>query len=125
MEETIKNLTEEQFDEMFTPQINHIERAKAENTGVPDDSICSFNGCMYETYGEDIDYVLKMAEENRVVTIVEGEDEDDEDGELDEDGEIITHSTWYYSSGYHLVNRIGYLILDKPYLEDFEVKLEW
>jgi hypothetical protein len=110
------NLTEEQFEEQFTPQINHIERAMAD-VSVADEDICSFGGCMYETTSPDIDYVLEMAKENRVVTIIEGKDTIGEDGE--------PHSTLFYSSGYHLVNRLGFLVLDKPYTEDFEVKLDW
>jgi hypothetical protein len=108
------NLTEKQFEERFTPQINHIERANV-NTTIADEDICSFGGCMYETTSPDIDYVLEMAKQNRVVTIIEGEDTIGEDGE--------PHSTLFYVSGYHLVNRLGFLVLDKPYTEDFEVKL--
>lgn len=111
------NLSEEDFDNTYKPQINHIERAKTD-VSVADEDICSFGGCMYETYGPELDYVLEMAKENRVVTIIEGDtDETDEDGEL--------KTTLFYSSGYHLVNRIGFLVLDKPYTEDFEVKLDW
>jgi hypothetical protein len=110
------NLTEEQFDEMFTPQINHIERANVDDA-IADEDICSFSGCMYETYGPELDYALEMAKENRVVTIIEGEDTIGEDGE--------PHATLFYTSGFHLVNRLGFLVLDKPYTEDFEVKLDW
>jgi hypothetical protein len=28
-------------------------------------------------------------------------------------------------SGFHLVNRLGYLVLDKPYEYEFEVKVAW
>jgi len=109
-------LTEEEFDALHTPQINHIEREKA-NKNIADEDICSFEGCLYDTFGADLEYVLKMAKENRVVTIIEGEDIEDEDGEL--------HITVSYTSGYHLVNRLGFLILEKPYNEEFEVKIEW
>jgi hypothetical protein len=99
-------LTEEQFDEQFTPVQNHI------------DDNASFDGCMFETYGEELEYVKQMAEQNRVVTIIEGDDEHKNDS-----GESV--ACMYYITGYHLVNRIGFLILDKPYTEEFEVKLEW
>lgn len=108
-------MTEAIFDEKYTPQINHLERAKASST-VDDEDICSFNGTMYETFGADLDYVREMAKENRVVTIIEGEDEIGEDGE--------EHSVLYYSSGYHFVNRIGYLVVDKPLEEVFNIKID-
>lgn len=101
----MKQLTETEFDELFSPIKNKF------------DENASFDGCLYETYGPEIDYVLSIVPQNRVVTIVEGEDELGDDGEY--------HSVIYYESGYHLVNRMGYLILDKPYNEDFIVKLDW
>lgn len=110
-------MTEEQFEQNYQPQINHIIRAETAKS-IADEDITSFGGCMYETFGKELDYVIEMASQNRVVTIIEGED-----GEPDEEGE--THSTMFYTSGYHLVNRIGYLILDKPYTTEFEVKLDW
>jgi hypothetical protein len=117
MEKNIIQLTEEQFDDMFNPQINHIERALVDKS-IDDEDICSFGGMMYETFGADLEYVLQMAKEKRVVTIIEGENDF-----IGDDGE--PHATLYYYSGYHLVNRLGFLILDKPYDEDFEVKLDY
>lgn len=102
----MKQLTEQQFDEQFEPVTNHI------------DDNASFDGCMFETYGEELEYVKQMAEQNRVVTIIEGDNE-----ETNDSGEPV--ACMYYVTGYHLVNRIGFLILDKPYTEEFEVKLEW
>jgi hypothetical protein len=58
-----------------------------------------------------------MLRKNKIIYKIEGEDTIGEDGE--------PHSTLFYSSGYHLVNRLGFLVLDKPYTEDFEVKLDW
>lgn len=118
MKDQIVELSEDNFDEMFKPQINHIERAKADPS-IADEDICSFSGTMYETYGEDLEYVMEMGKLNRVVTIVDGEsDSEDDDAEP-------KPSVLYYLSGAHFVNRLGYLVLDKPYTFDFEVKLEW
>ena len=111
MENTIIQLTEEQFEAMFTQQINHIERALADKS-IDDEDICSFGGTMYETFGEELEYVKEMAKQNRVVTIIEGDDGEE-------------HATIFYTSGYHLVNRLGFLVLDKPYTHEFEVKLDW
>jgi hypothetical protein len=113
----IKNITEEQFEGMFTPQINHIERALAD-ASIEDEDICSFSGTMFETFGADLDYVLEMAKQKRVVTIIEGDQDT-----IGDDGE--EHATIYYASGYHLVNRLGFLVLDKPYTYEFEVRLDW
>lgn len=101
------NLTEEQFNEQFTPVQNHI------------DDNASFDGCMFETYSPQIDFVAEMNKENRVITIIES----DSEYETNHDGESVANL--YYISGYHLVNRLGFLILDKPYTEDFEVKIEY
>ena len=116
MENKIVELTEEQFEAKYTPQINHLERALAPKN-IADEDICSFSGTMYETFGEDLEYVKEMAKQNRVVTIIEGEDEEGEDGE--------EHSVMFYSSGMHFVNRIGYLVTSKPLEEEFEIKLDW
>jgi hypothetical protein len=117
----MKQLTEDEFEALYTPEYNQIllkELQSQQNSGdtLPDD-MCSFNGKMYETYGPELDYVLSMIDQKRVVTIIEGDDEEGEDGEM--------HSVIFYESGYHLINRLGYLILDKPYTEDFFVKLDW
>lgn len=101
----MKQLTEDEFDKLYTPIQNHL------------DNNASFNGCMFETYDEELEFVLTMIDKNRVVTIIEGDND-----EVNNLGEPNTNM--YYSSGYHLVDRIGFLILDKPYTEEFEVKLD-
>jgi hypothetical protein len=101
----MKQLTEDEFDEMFSPIKNQFDES------------AGFDGCLHETYGEELEYVRSLIAENRVVTIIEGEDELGDDGEM--------HSVIFYDSGYHFVNRLGYLILDKPYTEEFSVKLDW
>ena len=103
--ETIKTITEEQFYEQFTPQKNHL------------DDNASFDECMYETYGEELEYVIEMAKNNRVVTIIECDGE-----ETDEEGDLIP--LMCYASGFHLVNRLGFLIVDKPITEEFEVLID-
>jgi hypothetical protein len=109
----IENLTEDEFYKKFNLQKNHFDKH------------ASFDGCMFETYGEELDYVFEMSKSNRVLTIIEG----DEDGERtffsDIGVEIIeTNSNLYYLSGFHLVNRLGYFVLDKPYEYKFEVKVD-
>lgn len=89
------NLTEDQFYEQFNIRPNHLTNNE------------SFGG-MYETYGEELDYVFNLAKtENRVWTIIEGES-----GNL------------YFCSGFHLVNRFGFIITEEEYTEETEVALE-
>jgi hypothetical protein len=59
----------------------------------------------FETYGEELDYVLKIAytEPKRIWTLVDGDD-----GNL------------YIASGYHLVNRINYFITHNPCELEYE-----
>jgi len=101
----MKQLTEEQFDNQFELVPNTL------------DDNASFDGFMYETFGDELIIVQQMAKENRVITIIEG----DEDVE-NEFGEPTLNM--FYVSGMHLVNRIGYLITKEPIKEEFEVKLE-
>lgn len=64
----------------------------------------------WETFSPDVDEVLKVAnsEPGRVHTVVDGDD-----GRL------------WLTSGYHLVNRIFYIITQKPYLgPDFDIPCE-
>ncbi len=112
-------LTEEEFDEKYELQVNHIVRAN-QPVEVADEDICSFNGCMYETYGEELQYVLDTPV-NRIITIIEGED-DTCSGECEA---CECSPSMFYVSGYHIVNRVGYLITKEPITEEFEVKLEW
>lgn len=102
----VTQLTEEQFDEKFTLVTNKF------------DDNASFNGCLHETFGAELEYVREMASLNRVITIIEGESEesDDEDGFMN----------LYYTSGMHHVNRLGYLITTEPIDDnfEFEVKLD-
>ena len=99
------NLTEEQFYENYELIENHLE------------DNASFDGCMFETYGDELLIVQQMAKENRVITIIEGDEEVES-----EFGEPTLNM--YYISGMHLVNRIGYLIAKEPIREEFQVKLD-
>ena len=104
MENQLVQLTEIEFDEKFSLVKNHLDKN------------ASFDGNMFETFGEELEFVKQMAKENRVVTIIEGDCEQDEFGE--------ETPCMYYSSGYHLVNRIGFLVTKEPITFDFEVKID-
>ena len=124
----MKQLTEEQFDEQFTIQENHLTGNEA------------FGG-MYETYGEELEYIKKLAQEGkRVWTIIEGDVEEEceyeargEECPYEMGGDAESHdhytkchcNTTYYVTGMHLVNRLGFLVTEEEYTEDTEVKLEY
>lgn len=105
METTYKKITEEQFDLDFKLFENHI------------DLNASFDGYLFETYGLEMLYVREMAEQNRVITIIETDGD-----ELNEDDDTIPNM--YYVSGMHHVNRIGYLITQNPLTYEFECKID-
>ena len=83
MEVAFRNLTEEQFDDCFVLVDNHI------------DDNAAFDGKMFETYGDEMNFVLEMSKQNRVITIIES----DEGCEEDEEGFMTPNM--YYISGMH------------------------
>jgi len=82
-------LTWEEFEAKYSPQQNHITARE------------EFNGWLYETYGPDEEYVRKLAQHptmsDYVWTIIEG----------DQNQMCIV-------SGWHFVNRFGYVITGFP-----------
>lgn len=96
----MKTITEDEFFEQYKPVLNKFHM---------DPEATAFNGCMYETYGVEEQHVRNVAQVNEgfVWTIIDGDD-----------GLSIT-------SGYHYVNRFGYIITQLPADEDFiDVVLE-
>ena len=94
------NNTEELFYEEYTPFLNHFYN---------DEEGCGWSGCLYETYGQELDYIHVMAQDpvlsKRVWTIFESE--------LDDNVFII-------QAGYHYVNRYGYIITAEPWEDEEE-----
>lgn len=82
--QTCTVLTEEEFDEKFPLLVNHL------------DANASLDGVMFEIFDEELAFVLQQ-NPNCIWTYM-----DDDNGRL------------CFSSGYHLVNRIGYLISTVP-----------
>lgn len=89
-------LTEDEFYEKFNMVKNHL------------DNNASFDGCAFETFGEELQYIQKFAGENpyRIWTV------------LDCDGKL------YYSTGYHFVNRLNYIITEEEFDCQIDVQLE-
>jgi uncharacterized short protein YbdD (DUF466 family) len=103
-------ITEDDFFDNYIPRTNHIERVK-QSRDVADADLCSWNGCMYETYGREVDFVVSVANnpktKKKVWTIIEGD-----------------NNKQYIVAGYHLINRMGYLITKKSWktgLEEVEI----
>ena len=90
-------ITENEFEERFTMLKNHFYN---------DPNDCSFNGCLFETYGEERDFVndavLGTMKKKHLWTIIEGDD----------------GNTLYYVSGYHVVNRMGFFFTEEEVTED-------
>jgi len=121
MNNTIKVISEDEFYEKYNPVQNHL------------DNEASWGGTLYETFGDELDYCFELAKkENRVWTILEcddlepddDDDDDDEDDDEEGDDEIYQPSCLYIVSGFHYVNRIGFMITKTPYNEEIEVKLD-
>ena len=82
MTDTFIELSEDEFDRRFPLLSNHLNTSASWAFG--DDG-----GCLFETYGEELAFV-KQQDSGCIWTLV--------DGDL------------YVISGFHFVNRIGYLI---------------
>jgi len=79
--------TYENWVAYYRPYTNHL------------DEHASFDGAMFETYGEDLEYVRGF-DYNRVWTLIS-----------DEDGDRIEH-------GMRLVDRLGYFITQEPWVDE-------
>lgn len=92
-EREYKELTEKEFDSKFHMIKNHL---------VED---ASFEGCMFETYGKELEYVKSKISSNIVWTIIESEDK------------------LYLFSGFWLINRLGYIITEESYKENKDISV--
>jgi hypothetical protein len=103
-------ISEDEFYEKYKPLQNHL------------DSNASFDGLLWETFGDEINYCFELAKkEQRVWTIVEC---DDVDYEPEDDDDEELKCCMYIISGFHYVNRIGFMVTEVPYDEETEVKLD-
>lgn len=68
--------------EQYKPIQNHI------------DTNASYSGAMFETFGEEVEYIRAYPDQNKVWTLIESECGD------------------YIVAGYHHVNRLGYFITE-------------
>jgi hypothetical protein len=85
MTETFTELSEDEFDALYPLVPNHLNPSAGWAPG-------EGRGCLFETYGEELEFVRRQ-DPRTIWTMLDGDD-----GDL------------YLASGYHLVNRIGYLV---------------
>ncbi len=89
MTETFIELPEDAFGATYPLVPNHLNPSAGWATG-------EASGCLFETYGQELGFV--RAQDPRTIwTLLDGDD-----GDL------------YLASGYHFVNRIGYLLSTVP-----------
>jgi hypothetical protein len=97
-------------EKKFTPMSEDEFYEKYHPVKNPYDNNASFDGCMFETYGNELLHVVATKDDpekkNKVWTITESEDK------------------LYYESGYHYVNRLGYLITEEAFPEDLDIVVE-
>ena len=91
-------ITEDEFDSRFPVVTNHLN---------PNASWCleKEGGCLFETYGEELEFV-RQQDPSTVWTLLDGDDSDQ-----------------YLVSGFHFVNRIGYLISTVPVPEGADIQV--
>ena len=88
------SLTWDEFMEQYKPMPNHLVN---ESFG---------EQYMFETYGEELEFVGTLAEERRVWTFTE-----------------VEMGTGIYN-GMHWVNRLGYFVTEVPWEEDTEYEVD-
>ena len=98
MQPTLIEMTEDEFDSQYPLVTNHINPNASWGF---DDSA----GCLFETFGEELEFVRRQ-DPCTVWTLVDGED-----GDL------------YLLTGYHFVNRIGYLVSTKPVAKGIDIEV--
>lgn len=93
-------LTDTDFSNKYNAVVNHIDQ----NAGFGGFNNNSDGGCMFETFGSEIDFVIKTHKETpkKIWTIIESE------GEM------------FISAGFHFVNRLGYFITEQEWENEFE-----
>jgi hypothetical protein len=98
MTKTLIEITEAEFDKQYPLVTNHINPNASWAFG-------DGPGCLFETYGEELNFV-RSQDPCTIWTLVDGDD-----------------GNQYVVSGYHFVNRIGYLISTIPIPEDAEIEV--
>jgi hypothetical protein len=91
-------MTEDEFDAQYPLITNHINPNASWAFG-------DGPGCLFETYDEELAFV-RSQDARTIWTLVDGDD-----------------GSQYVISGYHVVNRIGYLISTIPFPDDADIEV--
>ena len=89
-------ITEDEFDTRYPLVINHLNPNASWAFG-------DGPGCLFETYGQELAFV-RSQDPRTIWTLVDGDD-----------------GNQYLLSGFHFVNRIGYLVSTVPFPEDADI----
>jgi hypothetical protein len=92
-------MTEEEFDRQYPLLKNHLNPDAGWVYG-------EGPGCLFETYGEELEFV-RQQDPQTIWTLVDGDDGDQ-----------------YLLSGFHFVNRIGYLISTLPVPDGIDIQVQ-
>lgn len=95
---TLINITEDEFDASYSLLHNHFNPNASWAIG-------DGPGCLFETYGEELDFV-RQQDPQTVWTILDS----------DNGNQLVV-------SGYHFVNRVGYLISTTPVPKDQTIEV--
>jgi len=100
MTNTPIEMSEDEFDDQYPLLTNHLNPLATWAFG-------NGPGCLFETYGEELEFV-RQQDPCTIWTLVDGD-----------------HGDQYVVSGFHFVNRIGYLVSTVPVPEgvDIEVRI--
>ena len=96
-------MTEAEWETQFKPIKNHLDdNASWQNE--------EGEGIMFETYGNELDFVREKCKQNPrcIWTLMDSEEDDD----------------CVVVEGFHFVNRIGYFITEKPFKNNIEYVIE-
>lgn len=103
---TFRTITDDEFFEEFKPIPKGKNGDKAEY-GHDFGAGC----CMFETFGADLGYIRYLIDFKKmgrhIWTVIDGDE-----------GQCI-------ESGVHLVNRMGYIVTEKPWQDDVVITVEW
>jgi len=93
---TSLEITEDEFDTQYPLVINHLNPNASWTFG-------DGPGCLFETYGQELAFV-RSQNPRTIWTLVDGDD-----------------GSQFLLSGFHIVNRIGYLVSTVPFPEDVDI----
>ena len=94
MSDNFIELTEEEWFNTYKPIKNNLVEGS------------SFDGHMFETYGEEVEFV-KAQDENRIWMLGDGDD-----------------GGMYIWSGWGFVNRIGYFVTEVPFTDNTTIQIQ-